>query len=67
MLEIPKELLPYLLGQKKDDSSLQDSLFRISITFAVLVLVSTALRLWVRVRMLRAVGLDDSMSFDAFR
>jgi hypothetical protein len=62
-MEIPKELLPYLLGQKKDDSSLQESLFRISITFAVLVTVSTTLRLWVRVRMIRNVGSDDSMLF----
>lgn len=59
-MEIPKELLPYLLGQKKDYSSLQESLFRISITFAVLVTVSTALRLWVRLRMIRNVGSDDS-------
>ena len=58
-MEIPKELLPYLLGQKKDASSLQDSLFRISITFAVLVTVSTVLRVWVRMRLVRNIGLDD--------
>jgi hypothetical protein len=57
--KIPPELLPYLLGEKEDYSSLQDSILRISITFAVLVAVTTALRFWVRFRMLRAVGLDD--------
>lgn len=57
--QIPPELLPYLLGTKKDDSSLQDSILTISVTFAVLVVVTASLRFWVRFKMLRAVGIDD--------
>ena len=57
--QIPPELLPYLMGEKEDYSSLQGSILKINITFVTLILITTALRFWVRFRMLRAVGLDD--------
>ena len=57
--QIPAELLPYILGTKKNDTSLEHSILTISVTFAILVLVTAGLRFWVRFRMLRAVGLDD--------
>lgn len=65
--QVPPELLPYLLGEKKDNSSLQDSILRISISFAALVVFTTALRFWVRFRMLRAVGLDDGIYVPTFQ
>jgi hypothetical protein len=60
--QVPPELLPYLLGEKEDFSSLQHSIIKVNIIFITLIVITTALRFWVRFRMLRAVGLDDGKS-----
>ncbi len=58
---IPASLLPYLTGAKKDFSSLSSSVLAVNCIFIPLVIITAALRLWVRVHMIRAVGLDDGM------
>lgn len=57
--QIPQELLPYLLGEKTDYSSLQDSIIRVNVVCIALIVVTTSLRFYVRFRMLRSAGLDD--------
>jgi hypothetical protein len=59
---IPESLVPYLTGQLKDDSSVQDTVFKFNITFAVLVAIAVGLRMVVRFGIIRAAGIDDSMS-----
>jgi hypothetical protein len=56
---IPAELLPYLTGQLHDYSSLQDSIYKINITFAILVIITLGMRIYVRYFMIRAAGFDD--------
>ncbi|KAH8600186.1 hypothetical protein B0O99DRAFT_682631 [Bisporella sp. PMI_857] len=56
---IPPSLLPYLLGEKTDYSSLQQSLVKVNIVFMVTIILTTGLRFIVRCHMLRAAGLDD--------
>jgi hypothetical protein len=58
-LPIPESLLPYLTGELHDYSSLQDSIYKFNITFGILVLVTLALRMYVRMYIIRAAGLDD--------
>ncbi len=58
---IPTSLLPYLTGAQKDYSSLSSSILAVNCIFIPLVIITAALRLWVRVHMIRALGLDDSM------
>ncbi len=58
-LPIPESLIPYLTGQLHDYSSLQDSIYKFNITFGVLIVVALAMRMYVRLYMLRAAGLDD--------
>jgi len=58
--EIPPDLLPYLLHEKTDDSTLQPSVLKVNIVFIVVIIVATSLRFTVRFRMLRSAGLDDS-------
>lgn len=58
---IPPDLIPYLLGQKKDYSSVQSSIITVNVIFVTLICLTTGLRFWVRFGMLRAAGLDDSM------
>jgi hypothetical protein len=60
---VPPELLPYLLGQKTDYSSYQDSIIKVNVVFISLMILTTGLRFWVRFRMVRAAGLDDSKSY----
>ena len=57
-VEIPPSLLPYLLGEKTDYSSLQQSLLIVNIVFIVTIVVTTGLRVIVRYQ-IRAGGLDD--------
>jgi hypothetical protein len=59
--EIPPSLLPYLLHEKTDDSTLQPLLLKVNIVFVIVVIFATSLRFTVRFRMLRSAGLDDSM------
>lgn len=59
---IPESLIPYLTGQLTDYSSLKDSVIRCNIVFIVLIVVSSAMRMFVRLRLLSAAGLDDCMS-----
>ena len=59
---VPESLIPYLTGQLKDDGSVQDTVFRFNITFAVLVALAVGLRMVVRFGIIRAAGTDDSMS-----
>jgi hypothetical protein len=59
VLLVPPSLLPYLFGEKKDYSSLQDVLIRVNVVFIVLVVSAAGLRFFVRFRMLRSAGLDD--------
>lgn len=61
-LPVPDSLIPYLTGQLKDDSSIQHTVFKFHITFAVLVIMTAGLRMVVRFGIIRAAGLDDSMS-----
>jgi hypothetical protein len=61
-LVIPESLLPYLTGQLKDYSSLQDAVFKVNIIFMTLVIISAALRMFVRFWLLRAAGIDDGKS-----
>ena len=58
-LPIPESLIPYLTGQLHDYSSMQDSIYYFNVTFSVLVLVALALRMYVRLYIIRAAGLDD--------
>jgi hypothetical protein len=59
---IPEALLPYLTGSKTDYSSVQESIIKINAIFIPLIVLSTGSRFYVRFRMLRAAGLDDSQS-----
>lgn len=61
-LPVPDSLVPYLTGQLKDDSSVQDTISKFNITFAALVALAVGLRMVVRFGILRAAGTDDSMS-----
>lgn len=61
-LTIPDNLVPYLTGELKDDSSVQDAVFKVNIAFAVLVAIAIGLRMVVRFGIIRAAGLDDGMS-----
>lgn len=55
----PPELVPYLLDEKVDNNSVQNSVTTINSVFLTLILATTGLRFWVRFRMLRSAGLDD--------
>lgn len=59
---VPPDLIPYLLGEKKDYSSVQGSIITVNVTFLTLICLTTGLRFWVRFGMLRAAGLDDGTS-----
>lgn len=59
-LTIPPELLPYLLHEKVDNSTQSKSIITVNAVFLALIWVTTGLRFWVRFRMLRSAGLDDS-------
>ena len=58
-LPIPESLIPYLTGQLKDYSSVQESVFIFNVIFAALVTVAATLRMVVRFYVIRAAGLDD--------
>jgi hypothetical protein len=60
-LLIPESLIPYLTGQLHDYSSMQDSIYTFNVTFGILVLVALALRMYVRLYIIRAAGPDDGM------
>lgn len=60
--EIPPSLLPYLLHEETDDSTLQPSILKVNIVFIVTIVVATSLRFTVRFHTLRSAGLDDSKS-----
>lgn len=64
---IPESLLPYLTGSKTDFGSVQDSIIKINSIFLPLVVLSTGSRFYVRFRMLRAAGFDDSQSLKSNR
>ena len=59
-MSIPASLLPYLLGEEKDYSTLQPSLIRVNIIFIVAIILTSGLRFVVRFHMLRSAGVDDS-------
>jgi hypothetical protein len=59
-LEIPPSLLPYLLHEEIDDTTLQPSILKVNIVFIIIITVITSLRFTVRFRMLQSGGLDDS-------
>jgi hypothetical protein len=61
--EIPPSLIPYLLHEKIDNSTLQPLILKVNIVFIVVIIVATSLRFTVRFRMLRSAGLDDSKLF----
>jgi len=56
---IPPSLIPYLTGIEHDYGSSGSSVLAVNCIFIPLVVITVALRLWVRMHMLRAVGLDD--------
>jgi hypothetical protein len=58
-LPVPESLLPYLTGQLHDYSSLQDSIVIFNVIFGALTVVALGLRIWVRMFMIRAAGVDD--------
>lgn len=58
--EIPPSLLPYLLHEKIDDSTLQPLFLKVNIIFVIVIIFAASLRFAVRFRMLRSAGLDDS-------
>ena len=60
---VPSDLIPYLLGEKKDYSSAQGSILTVNVIFVTLVCLITGLRFWVRFGMLHAAGLDDSTPY----
>ena len=60
-LPIPESLIPYLTGQLHDYSSMQDSIYYFNVTFGILVLIALALRMYVRLYIVRAAGPDDGM------
>jgi hypothetical protein len=60
--QIPSSLLPYLLGEKTDYSTLQPSLLKINIIFLIVTIFVAGLRFIVRMYILRATGLDDCKS-----
>jgi hypothetical protein len=60
-LPVPESLIPHLTGELKDHSSVQDSVYTFNITFGVLVVIALALRLFVRLYLIRAAGADDSI------
>jgi hypothetical protein len=62
-LPIPESLIPYLTGELHDYSSMQSSIYYFNITFSVLVLVALALRMYVRLYMIRAIGPDDGTCY----
>jgi len=62
-LPIPESLVPYLTGELHDYSSMQNSIYYFNITFSVLVLVALALRMYVRLYIIRAAGPDDGMCY----
>jgi len=63
--EIPPSLLPYLLHEKIDNSTMQPVILKVNIIFIIVIIVATSLRFVVRFRMLRTAGLDDSKWFPA--
>ncbi len=60
-LPVPTELLPYLLGQKHDYTTITDSIYQFNIIFIIVVTVAVTLRMYVRFNLIRAAGPDDSM------
>jgi hypothetical protein len=61
--EIPPSLIPYLLHEKIDDSTLQPLILKVNIVYIVVIIIATSLRFTVRFRMLRSAGLDDRELF----
>jgi cytochrome b561 len=60
-LPVPESLIPYLTGELKDYSSVQDSVYTFNIAFGVLVVIALALRMFVRLYLIRAAGADDGV------
>jgi hypothetical protein len=52
--------LPYISGEIVDNSSAQAAIVKVNIAFIALILITAGMRFWVRLRMLRSSGLDDS-------